>query len=382
MIVPILCAAYGALLLLKATLAGWEILRQSHSRRVNLDSGPDVTIVQAILSGDPYLEAVLEDNLVSLSSARFLWVIDSDDTRAHAVTRRLRSRYAAREITIVECPQAPVGINPKAFKLDLAMGQVRTKLMLVLDDDSRLSADALDRLTAALESSDLCTALPCYRDDRRVATRLLSQFVNNNAALVYLPLLPLMPPVTINGMCYGLRCDYLRALGGFGRILNFLTDDLAMAQLVSSQGGIIRQSTATVEVQTGLRDVGHYIQQMHRWFLFATLLFREQTLRSNVVILLLQAIHPLVLWIAIVWAVLRPSWVNAAVLAAVLGLRALVLIALQVILTGRPRMRPLISILSELAQPLHFLHALFNRTIRWRTRRYRVAANDAFRPCP
>jgi ceramide glucosyltransferase len=128
------------------------------------------------------------------------------------------------------------------------------------------------------------------------AARLLAQFVNNNAALTYLPLLPLRPPVTINGMCYGLRCDYLRSLGGFAGILNTLTDDLAMAESVVGRGGRIHQSIATVEVQTGLRSLSRYIQQMHRWNLFAILLLRRQTPGLNVVIDVLQGIHPMILW--------------------------------------------------------------------------------------
>jgi ceramide glucosyltransferase len=212
------------------------------------------------------------------------------------------------------------------------------------------------------------------------AARLLAQFVNNNAALTYLPLLPLRPPVTINGMCYGLRCDYLRSLGGFAGILNTLTDDLAMAESVVGRGGRIHQSIATVEVQTGLRSLSRYIQQMHRWNLFAILLLRRQTIGLNVVIAVLQGIHPMILWGLIAVAGAQRSAAAVTALAVALGLRLLVLITLQWRLTGRPRMRPILSILSELLQPLHYCHALFYRTIRWRTRHYVVFDNDRFRP--
>jgi ceramide glucosyltransferase len=273
-------------------------------------------------------------------------------------------------------------MNPKVFKLDLAMQHVESHIMLVLDDDSRLCADALEVLVSALDSADLCTALPFYRDDRKLPARLLAQFVNNNAALTYLPLLPVMSPVTINSMCYGLRSDYLRGLGGFGRIRQVLTDDLALAELVRSQGGRIRQTLATVEMQTDLRDLKHYARQMHRWYLFALLLFARQRIALNVALGLLYSAHPLLLWAAVILAALYPSTTGWLAVAALLALRAVVLSALQKKLTGRVRMRPIISILSELAQPFHFLHALCRRTIRWRTRKYYVRANDAFVPCP
>jgi ceramide glucosyltransferase len=63
----------------------------------------------------------------------------------------------------------------------------------------------------------------------------------------------------------------------------------------------------------------------------------------------------------------------------VLALRAVVLITVQRRLTGQSRHSPLLSILSELLQPLHMLHAIASRRIVWRTRRYVVRANDDFR---
>jgi ceramide glucosyltransferase len=382
MVIDVLCGVYGALLLFKAVMASWEVRRQRRAGRHAREGRAEVTVLQAILSGDPNLERVLEDNLRNLSGAQFLWLIDRDDGEARAVAVRLLARNPHSRVSVMECPECPAGVNPKVFKLDMALSQVRSEVLLVLDDDSRLYAEGLEELLCGLDSAELCTALPCYRDDRRLATRLLGQFVNNNAALTYLPLLPAMSPVTINGMCYGLRCDYLRSLGGFGPIRHVLTDDLAMAELVRSHGGRIRQSIAMVEVQTTLRDMKQYVRQMHRWYLFALLLFRRQGIALNIVLGVLYAAHPLVLWGILVWTALHPSVAGLSGLVALLALRALVPGLLQKTLTGRVRMRPLTSILSELAQPFHFLHALCCRTIRWRSRRYRVRSNDAFVPCP
>lgn len=382
MVVVILCSAYAALLLCKAAMALWEISRRRGGERRQRGARIDVTILQPILSGDPGLEQALEDNLRNLPDAKFSWLIDRDDTVAQAIARRLLARNPARAVSVMEFPDCPAGLNPKVFKLDMALCRVESAAVLVLDDDSRLSADALELLMAALESAELCTALPWYRDAPKFATQLLAQFVNNNAALTYLPLLPVMAPVTINGMCYGLRCDYLRSLGGFRDIRHVLTDDLAIAELVRSRGGRIRQSIAMVEVQTNLRGLQHYIQQMHRWYLFALLLFARQSVTLNIVLGLLYAAHPLILWASLIWAATHPSAVSLLALAAVLAFRAAALGLLQRTLTGRLRMRPMTSILSELAQPFHFLHALCWRTIRWRTRRYHVRANDAFLPRP
>lgn len=74
-------------------------------------------------------------------------------------------------------------------------------------------------------------------------------------------------------------CDirqYVGSSGGFAAILHDLADDLALATLLRQHHIRLIQSTAPVRVQTSLSSGKKYIQQMHRWFLFATLLLREK----------------------------------------------------------------------------------------------------------
>ena len=40
--------------------------------------------------------------------------------------------------------------------------------------------------------------------------------------------------------------------------------------------------------------------------------------------------------------------------------------------------RPGLSLVSELLQPAHCLHAIFSRTVRWRKRQIRVRSNRDF----
>jgi hypothetical protein len=44
---------------------------------------------------------------------------------------------------------------------------------------------------------------------------MVGQFVNNNAALTYLSLLPVLAPVTLNGMAYAIKEADLTRLGVF-----------------------------------------------------------------------------------------------------------------------------------------------------------------------
>lgn len=375
-----LAAAYLALFGFKAVLAWRAVPARGPDEADAADEArlAQVCIVQPILSGDPQLARVLEDNLRALPRVRFFWLIDEDDAEAQAVTALLRRRYGEERIRVQRFGQAPDGVNPKTFKLDLALPQVDAPVLLVLDDDARLPLASLRQLLRELEGADLVTALPCCRDDASLGARLLAQFVNNNAALTYLPLLRFMPPVSINGMCWALRTQRLRALGGFVPIRTHLADDLAVAGLLIGAGARLRQSTARVEVQTSVPTLRRYRQQMHRWFLFATLLLRRQPGPLQALIALLHGLPPLLLAALLGTALLRPSAVAWAALAGVLAVRGAGLCALQSALTGRRRHRPLLSLLSELLQPLHLLHAAVDRTILWRKRVYRVIDNHDF----
>lgn len=380
-LIALACAgAYVALLLLKAAGAALAVHQSTH--RVHQLLPPDwqreVALLQPILGGDPLLARVLTDNLEALPQAQFVWLLDEDDALGRATAAQLVAAHPLHRIDCRLHGAVPDDVNPKTFKLAAALPEVRQAISVVLDDDTRLGAAALRQIVCELDGADLVTALPCYRDDGAPGARLMAQFVNNNAALTYLPLLPLMPPLSINGMCYALRTDRLRALGGFAPLSRQLADDLALARALRGQGARLHQSTACVEVQTHTPSLARYHQQMHRWFLFATLLLRSEPPVLQAVITLLHGLHPLWLLVLLSCALTQPFGLVAALALAVVALRALVLCALQWRLSGRVRHRPLASLLAELLQPAHLLHAALVRRIRWRTRLYDVRANDDF----
>ena len=381
-VVTSLAVLYLSLLAAKALLAlgsTWKEARREERQPASSGAaGAGVAIAQPILAGDPQLATVLAANLHELPRARFLWLVDEDDPEAQAVCRDLAARHPQIRIEVLVCPPPPEGINPKLWKLQLAEPAIREAVLLVLDDDTRMPAVTLAALLRALESHQLATSLPGYLDDGRWPSRLLAQFVDNNAALLYLPLLPFLPPLTINGMAYALRTEFLATLGGFAPLLRSLTDDLAVAERTLAAGGRIFQSARPHQVETTVRDGRHYVQLLHRWFLFALLLLRKQPLRLRALISVLGALPPLLLGALVLTVALAPSGPAAGVLVGCLALRALGLAALQRAVYGRPLHAPLSSILSELLQPLHLLHALVWRRIIWRTRHYRVYDDRRF----
>ncbi len=375
----LLCACYALLLFGKAAFA---LRYVDATRPVAATAAPATTILQPILGGDPALPDMLESNLRALPQCRFLWLVDADDAIAQTVTGELRAAYPQIAIVCLTVPPAPAGHNPKIHKLAFASSLVATPHLVVLDDDTHLPAASLAELLARLRHDDLATGLPCCLDEGRLASRLLAQFVNNNAALTYLPLLSAWPPPSINGMGYALRTDALARMGGFAPLARHLTDDLAVALALRASGGSIHQSVAPLFVRTSVRNLRHYAQLLHRWFLFALLLLERQPRRLAATIVVLHGLPPLILTAACASAVAAWHPLAGAAIAALCVVRGLVLRDLQRRLTGGSRHRAALSLLAELLQPLHGLHALLQRRIRWRTRHYRVRANDDFEPVP
>jgi ceramide glucosyltransferase len=117
---------------------------------------------------------------------------------------------------------------------------------------------------------------------------------------------------------------------------------------------------------------------MHRWYVFALLLMRRRPPLINTLMLIFYGTPPILLLVALSQVVVSPAPPLVCALAVTLVLRSFVLILLQRRLTGQSRHRLFLSLVSELLQIFHLFHALAVRTIRWRTRRYRVYDNDRF----
>jgi ceramide glucosyltransferase len=380
---------YLAILLLKFQLS-LRSMRREAAGDAPFSAG-EITIVQPILGGDPRLADVLRQTLRNTPQAtRFLWLVDSDDSHGRNAVEPLCREHAGR-IEILWCDRAADNVNPKAYKLDNAWPAIATPYAAVLDDDTTISERNLRVALAALERCDLYTGIPCYRSTAARWDSLLAHFVNNNSIMTYLSMLPLVGPLSINGMFYVMRTETLRLLGGFAAIQERLCDDYALARLLLDGGRRIHQGIVPQYLRTSVSDVRHYAQIMHRWFVFAGVLVRDQRPGVQLILLAALGLPPLLLWSGLIGTLALASWscftrahaAGAVFAAAAMGIVLIVRYGLIRFLHRRlfdrdVRFRFGDSILSELLQPIHGLHALLVRTIRWRTRRIRVHADGTF----
>jgi ceramide glucosyltransferase len=380
------CTAYAGSVALRLWLARATLLDDPPIRMPRNDSQdgamaparePAVTVLQPILSGDPLLADLLAENADGHPDARFRWLVDEDDPLGQQICRHLAETRAHVEVVVF--PPVEPGANPKVFKLARALRRVEDntdaqalpdELIAVLDDDTVLPPGALGATVAALDRGDLVTGLPWYRSGSTLWSRLVAGFVNGNAAISYLPLARLAPPVTINGMFYLTRRDTLERLGGFAAIERSLCDDLELARLYRRAGGTIVQSTVTHPLATTVPDLTSYLRLQRRWMVFAGRLFAEQPEPRTIGLVALPSLLPLT---AAVLAVGDPVAL-AAVGVTVAG-KALALAALRRKHLGTTESPATIAaeIVADLIQPAHAAAGFVRpRRIQWRTRSIRL----------
>lgn len=278
-------AIYLALLAVRVGLAWWMVRRGAGEAW----AGP-VTVLQPILAGDPKLERCLRENLAGNPGVRFVWLVDEDDP----LGREIAARLAGERVTVMVGPPPAQGENPKIAKL----GRVSATegMVVVLDDDTRIEETSLRRLTGA----DLVTGLPVFVEAGTVWERFVSGFVNGSAILTYLPAAAVGAQRTINGMIYATPAETLRAVGGFGVVVDCLTDDYAMAKLYERHGKSLRQAPVFARVTMTIASAKHCGRVMRRWLIFANRYLRENLTVGSFCLVVLPALLP--------WALVATGW--------------------------------------------------------------------------
>lgn len=351
-----------------------------------------VTLLQPILSGDPELEPTLRANVeASPDSVRFIWLVDETDAEGRRIAENLRSEFAAAggtdRLRIELCPDTSLTENPKAAKLERGLALVLTDHVGALDDDTIVPSKSLASAMAELDAFDLATGLPVYRDGRTFWGNLVADFVNDNSCTTYLPLSRSLGPLSINGMFYVTRTETLRSLGGFASVRDRLCDDYAIAKLYLDAGKTLRQTIDPQFVGTTVTTAGAYFRLLHRWNRFGLQLVRDQPVRIQALLCGMLGLPPLLLWACVasacVAAALNPGawfWLPPAVVAgAAVSLTMFKVAVHRQIVPELSAGNIARSLLVELLQPIHLLHALAVPTIVWRGRRIRTAGDGKFR---
>ena len=330
------------------------------------------TVVQPILSGDPRLESDLRANLQQTKTVEFYWLIDQSDTEAQRVANKIcQDELFSQRIRIFLIEDVPQGINPKSYKIEQVVEDLTRPYLIVLDDDSVIDFSKMGELTAYLGQEVILTGIPYNQERSNFWSKLVAAFVNGNSLITYFTMAQVEANHSINGMFYILPVNLVKDQDLFTAIKDYLCDDLAVADFLSSKGVSIVQTRVTCNVRTTIKSATPYLLQMKRWLLFSSIYLKKHLDFKVFTLIGLTSFLPL----PIILLTLFLGWPYLLVALVLLLIKAIwMLLYRQSILMNQLHLdEVLYEVLNDFLLPWLFLYVLLTPpVINWRGRKIRV----------
>lgn len=330
------------------------------------------TVVQPILSGDPRLESDLRANLQQTKTVEFYWLIDQSDTEALRVANKIcQDELFSQRIRIFLIEDVPQGINPKSYKIEQVVEDLTRPYLIVLDDDSVIDFSKMGELTAYLGQEVILTGIPYNQERSNFWSKLVAAFVNGNSLITYFTMAQVEANHSINGMFYILPVNLVKDQDLFTAIKDYLCDDLAVADFLSSKGVSIVQTRVTCNVRTTIKSATQYLLQMKRWLLFSSIYLKKHLDFKVFTLIGLTSFLPL----PIILLTLFLGWPYLLVALVLLLIKAIwMLLYRQSILMNQLHLdEVLYEVLNDFLLPWLFLYVLLTPpVINWRGRKIRV----------
>lgn len=330
------------------------------------------TVVQPILSGDPRLESDLRANLQQTKTVEFYWLIDQSDTEAQRVANKIcQDELFSQRIRIFLIEDVPQGINPKSYKIEQVVENLTRPYLIVLDDDSVIDFSKMGESTAYLGQEVILTGIPYNQERSNFWSKLVAAFVNGNSLITYFTMAQVEANHSINGMFYILPVYLVKDQDLFTAIKDFLCDDLAVADFLSSKGVSIVQTRVTCNVRTTIKSATQYLLQMKRWLLFSSIYLKKHLDFKVFTLIGLTSFLPL----PIILLTLFLGWPYLLVALVLLLIKAIwMLLYRQSILMNQLHLdEVLYEVLNDFLLPWLFLYVLLTPpVINWRGRKIRV----------
>ena len=330
------------------------------------------TVVQPILSGDPRLESDLRANLQQTKTVEFYWLIDQSDTEAQRVANKIcQDELFSQRIRIFLIEDVPQGINPKSYKIEQVVEDLTRPYLIVLDDDSVIDFSKMGELTAYLGQEVILTGIPYNQERSNFWSKLVAAFVNGNSLITYFTMAQVEANHSITGMFYILPVNLVKDQDLFTAIKDYLCDDLAVADFLSSKGVSIVQTRVTCNVRTTIKSATQYLLQMKRWLLFSSIYLKKHLDFKVFTLIGLTSFLPL----PIILLTLFLGWPYLLVALVLLLIKAIwMLLYRQSILMNQLHLdEVLYEVLNDFLLPWLFLYVLLTPpVINWRGRKIRV----------
>lgn len=255
-------AGYSLLALLAVCMGP----RRPQRRRAPLHE--PVTILKPLCGAEVGLETCLRSFCEqNHPSYQIVFGIQDENDPALETAERLRQEYPRLEIDIV-VDSRQWGHNRKVSNLINMLAVARHEQLVLADSDIRVEPDYLERLVAALNTSEKTLVTCLYRGapDAHLAARLGAQFIND----WFIPAVLISHRFGrtqdfVSGATIAMHRATLEAIGGFAAIADQLADDHALGERVRDLGGRVVLSDHVVATQLHHSGPAALIEQETRW---------------------------------------------------------------------------------------------------------------------
>jgi len=318
------------------------------------------------------LDLGLESNLRTFFEQDYpafeiLFAVRDASDPAVEVVERLRQEYPKVPSRLLITGEPPYA-NAKVFSLDRMVGAAEHDLVVMSDSDIRVRPDLLSTVAAEFQDPALSVATCPYRAvagpsfwSRLEATGMNTDFLAG-----------ILVARMIEGMRFAVgptivaRRSALLAIGGLGRLKDFLAEDFALGKFAAEAGHGVSLSSFVVEHHIGSQRLGQNVRHRLRWARST-----RRSRRAGYIGLLLTMPLPLALLACAVNTALWP------VLLLALAIRAAAAwsVARGVLAV---RLNWLLLPLEDLAAFCFWIAGFFGNTITWRGRSYRLEPDGRF----
>ena len=263
--------AFICCLSLAYLLFAWVCMERFHRTRTNVPLSPDFHPPVSILKPVCGLGTEMNENLRSFCDQDYpefqvVFGLRDENDPAVAVIRKIMEDYPDRDITLVT-DQRLHGNNYKVSNLINMFPHAKHGILVIADDDMRVSSDYLNTIVAPL-ADDRTGAVTClYSGSPRggLMSTLNAMFVNE----WFLPSALISLALKNNEFCFGatmvIKREILEQTGGLDALVDYLADDYILGKLVAEQGYRIRLSHFVVKNIINEPDFKSLLLHELRW---------------------------------------------------------------------------------------------------------------------
>lgn len=355
-------------------LALWRVSRYRPPDSGSAAELPAVSVLKPICGAEPELYRCLRSFCEQdYPALQLVFGVAAEDDPAIAVVERLMGEFGDRDLALVVDDRIH-GTNLKVSNLINMYRVAKHSVLVVSDSDTLVRRDCLRRVVAPL-ADPAAGAVTCLYKAAALpglASRLGALFINDwflSSAIVDAGLRDV-------AYCFGpvtaVRRAALEAAGGFGRLAYHLADDFLLGRRIAAAGYRVRLSDVIVDTVVA-ESFASLFQHELRWARTVRTLKPAEHFLSVVT-------HPLPLLILLLLA--SPSMLDAAALAAAMGLRMALHVALGRRFHPGERLRPWLVPLRECLCFGIWAASFLGNSIRWRQRRFVIGRGGMLVPLP